>query len=69
MRPKKKVISVRVPIPMLEQIQTIADATDVVITDVVIAALHMYLCEHGPDILLKSVHDSHEQFMKYLEEQ
>jgi len=54
---------------MLEQIQTIADATDVVITDVVIAALHMYLCEHGPDILLKSVHDSHEQFMKYLEEQ
>ena len=60
--PKKKVKKVKVQTYMLptmmESIKAVADKQGVTVSDVLVAATHMYLSEHHP----------HTTFMSYLKE-
>jgi predicted DNA-binding protein (UPF0278 family) len=60
--PKKKVKKVRVqtymPPTMVKSIKAVADKQGVTVSEVLVAATHMYLSEHHP----------HATFMSYLEE-
>jgi len=61
--PKKSVKKVKVQAyihpTMMESVKAVADKQGVTVSDVVVAATHMYLSEHG---------DTHARFMSYLEE-
>lgn len=46
-RPKKEPVSLRVPVPMMDQVRRITIENNVAITDVIIAALNYYLTQHG----------------------
>lgn len=60
--PKKAVKKVKVQAyihpTMMESVKAIADKQGVTVSDVLVAATHMYLSEHNP----------HATFMSYLEE-